>query len=102
MEGTPLHVRIAPSNGWLELATIRDLLGHTTTRMTERYPYVAPSHLHAAVQTLPRTAAMEASIPQGGTGVRVANATRGIGDDPCDRTADREVSPTGFEPVLSA
>jgi site-specific recombinase XerD len=28
----------------VELATIRDLLGHTTTRMTERYAHVAPSH----------------------------------------------------------
>jgi integrase len=64
----------------VDLATIRDLLGHTTTRMTERYAHVAPSHLHAAVQTLSRPTASEASIPQGSTGARTANATRGGGD----------------------
>jgi len=64
----------------VDLATIRDLLGHTTTRMTERYAHVAPSHLHAAVQTLSRPTAVDASIPQGSTGVRAANATRGGGD----------------------
>jgi len=64
----------------VDLATIRDLLGHTTTRMTERYAHVAPSHLDAAVQTLSRPSASEASIPQSSTGARAANATRGGGD----------------------
>jgi len=39
----------------VELATIRDLMGHTTTRMTERYAHIAPGHLHAAVERLSRT-----------------------------------------------
>ena len=37
----------------VELGTIRDLLGHTTTRpMTERYAHIAPGYLHDAVQRI--------------------------------------------------
>jgi hypothetical protein len=39
----------------VELGTIRDLLGHTTTRMTERYAHIAPGYLHDAVQRISRT-----------------------------------------------
>jgi len=39
----------------VELGTIRDLLGHTTTRMTERYAHITPGHLHDAVQRISRT-----------------------------------------------
>jgi site-specific recombinase XerD len=38
----------------VEIQTIRDLLGHTTTRMTERYSHAAPGSLHAAAQKLSR------------------------------------------------
>src|SRR5439155_15896102 len=37
-----------------DTGTIRDLLGHTTDRMTQRYAHAATSHLHAAVQRLAR------------------------------------------------
>jgi hypothetical protein len=39
----------------VELGTIRDLLEHTTTRMTERYAHITPRHLHDAVQRISRT-----------------------------------------------
>src|SRR5262249_14413443 len=39
----------------VELGTICDLLGHTTTRMTERYAHITPGHLHDAVQRISRT-----------------------------------------------
>jgi hypothetical protein len=35
-----------------DTGTIRDLLGHTTDRMTKRYAHAAQGHLHAAVQRL--------------------------------------------------
>ena len=81
----------------VELATIRDLLGHTTTRMTERYAHITPGHLHDAVQRISRT----------GTGT---GASDHVDDEPIralasNRRADtREigVSPAGFEPTLSA
>ena len=38
-----------------DLATIRDLLGHTTSRMTERYAHATAAHHLAAVQHLCRT-----------------------------------------------
>ncbi len=39
-------------HGNVELGTIRDLLGHTTARMTERYAHLAADMKHAAVQKL--------------------------------------------------
>jgi integrase len=38
----------------VELATVRDLLGHTTTRMTERYAHIGAGHLQDAVQRISR------------------------------------------------
>ena len=37
-----------------DTGTIRDLLGHTSDRMTQRYAHAATSHLHSAVQRLNR------------------------------------------------
>lgn len=39
-----------------DLKSIGELLGHTTTRMTERYAHAAPGHLHAIVQRISRPA----------------------------------------------
>lgn len=36
------------------LADVRDLLGHSDSRVTDRYAHLAPSHLAAAVARLPR------------------------------------------------
>ncbi|TMB09842.1 MAG: hypothetical protein E6J71_27545 [Deltaproteobacteria bacterium] len=36
----------------VEIQSIRDLLGHTSTRMTERYSHATASHLRAAVEKL--------------------------------------------------
>jgi hypothetical protein len=36
------------------LKSIAELLGHTTTRMTERYAHAAPGHLHSLVQRISR------------------------------------------------
>jgi len=33
----------------VEIQSIRDLLGHTSTRMTERYSHATANHLCAAV-----------------------------------------------------
>ncbi len=40
------------TNG-VPLAEVRDLLGHTTIRMTEKYAHLAPENVRAAVETLP-------------------------------------------------
>jgi hypothetical protein len=60
--------------------------------LTERYAHVAPSHLHSAVQTLsglwPATHPSRLAPASASPTPRVAAATY-----PCDRTADREVSP---------
>jgi len=37
-----------------DLKSIGELMGHTTTRMTERYTHAAPGHLLAAVQRISR------------------------------------------------
>jgi hypothetical protein len=34
------------------LIEVRDLLGHSTIKMTERYAHLAPDHLHNAVNDL--------------------------------------------------
>ena len=34
------------------LSAVRDLLGHTTVRMTERYAHLAPENVRAAVDSL--------------------------------------------------
>jgi site-specific recombinase XerD len=39
-----------------DLKSIGELMGHTTTRMTERYAHAAPGHLLAAVQRISRAA----------------------------------------------
>src|SRR5439155_13733494 len=47
--------RLRTSN--IEIQSIRDLLGHTSTRMTERYSHATASHLRAAVDKLSLTTA---------------------------------------------
>lgn len=37
-----------------DLQSISEMLGHPTTRMTERYAHAAPGHLLAGVQRLSR------------------------------------------------
>ena len=39
----------------VDLKSIGELMGHTTTRMTERYAHVAPDHLLETVQRISRT-----------------------------------------------
>lgn len=39
----------------VDIQDIRDLLGHTSTRMTERYAHLAPGKLHDAIQRLNRS-----------------------------------------------
>ena len=41
----------------IEIQSIRDLLGHTSTRMTERYSHATASHLRAAVDNISLTTA---------------------------------------------
>ena len=40
----------------VDLKSVSELLGHTTTRMTERYTHASPGHLHAMVQRISRGA----------------------------------------------
>lgn len=37
-----------------DTGTIRELLGHTSERMTQRYAHASETHLHRAVQRLER------------------------------------------------
>ena len=78
-----------------DTATIRDLLGHTTDRMTKRYAHAAPGLLHAAVQRLVRAApappAAHAGDPVGDPDVRTAKPAR-AGERPTARRAERNVS----------
>jgi integrase len=39
----------------VDIQDIRDLLGHTSTRMTERYAHLAPGKLHGVIQRLNRS-----------------------------------------------
>jgi integrase len=39
----------------VDIQSIRDLLGHTSTRMTERYAHLAPGKLHDAIKRLNRS-----------------------------------------------
>jgi len=56
MEGSAPHLRVsAPSQRGVDIQDIRDLLGHTSTRMTERYAHGARGTLHDAVNRLHRT-----------------------------------------------
>ena len=45
----------------VDTGTIRDLLGHTSDRMTKRYAHAVPGLLHAAVQRLLRAAPAHAA-----------------------------------------
>jgi integrase len=38
----------------VDLLTVSQLVGHTTTRMTERYSHLSPAHKRAAVELLPK------------------------------------------------
>ena len=38
----------------IDLKTVAELVGHTTTQMTERYSHLGPAHKRAAVELLPR------------------------------------------------
>jgi len=40
------------SSGKVTLPEVRDLLGHSTIRMTERYAHLAPERVRAAVEVL--------------------------------------------------
>jgi hypothetical protein len=47
----------------VDIQDIRDLLGHCSTRMTERYAHLAPGKLHEAVQRLNRVADVPPEVP---------------------------------------
>jgi integrase len=47
-----------------DTGTIRDLLGHTSDRMTQRYAHAAPGHLHAAVQRISRSGVSSGVSPE--------------------------------------
>ena len=38
----------------VDLKTVSELLGHSTTTMTERYSHLSPAHKRAAVELLPK------------------------------------------------
>ena len=81
----------------VELGTIRDLLGHTTTRMTERYAHITPGHLHDAVQRISRTGTTT------GTSDRVDDEPlRAVASNRPTGREKSECPPAGFEPTLSA
>src|SRR4029077_15096231 len=71
-----------------DTGTIRELLGHTSDRMTKRYAHAAPGHLHAAVQRLVSVAtppdARSAGDPTGAPSVLRPRAAR-AGERPTSR-----------------
>jgi len=81
-----------------DTGTIRDLLGHTSDRMTKRYAHAVPGLLHAAVQRLADApSAPEAAFsgdPTGDPSTRTSKAAR-AGDRPTSRQASRNESVPG-------
>jgi len=55
-------------DGGADLKSIAELLGHTSTRMTERYAHATPGHLHALVQRISRVPAETPTGTSTGTG----------------------------------
>ncbi len=54
----------------VELATIKELLGHTTLQMVLRYAHLAPGYLKAAVENLEPGRTLAEPVPVAATGVR--------------------------------
>lgn len=81
-----------PPKAIVGLGTIRDLLGHTSTRMTERYAHMAPGHLHAAVQRLV-SGARPSEIAQPGDPTGDPSTSR----PPAPRVGPRPTSRPGSE-----
>jgi integrase len=90
----------------VDIQDIRDLLGHTSTRMTERYAHGARGTLHEAVNRLNRTTEVPPGVPPAletppqrvAAGDENAKRTRGVRrNGRCwDRTSDpRLVRPLG-------
>jgi len=52
----------------VDLTTVKELLGHKSTKMTERYSHLSPKHKADAVRVLDRLSseASEESLPSGG------------------------------------
>lgn len=90
----------------VDIQDIRDLLGHCSTRMTERYAHLAPGKLHEAVQRLNRPA--DEGAPEGAPAseaVRVATAgaenAEASRDDANGRCRDRTDGPRLVRAMLS-
>jgi integrase len=59
----------------VDIQDIRDLLGHTSTRMTERYAHLAPGKLHDVIQRLNRSAEVAPGVaPASEEGSQAATA----------------------------
>src|SRR5262249_42721452 len=56
----------------VDIQDIRDLLGHTSTRMTERYAHLAPGKLHEAIQRLNRSDEVAPGVAPAPEGARSA------------------------------
>ena len=107
MEGSAPHLRVsAPSQRGVDIQDIRDLLGHTSTRMTERYAHGARGTLHEAVNRLNRTTEVPPGVPPaletpsqtvaaGGENPKAARGVRGSG-----RYWDRTSDPRLVRPML--
>src|SRR5262249_42057591 len=81
-----------------DTGTIRDLLGHTSDRMTKRYAHAVPGLLHAAVQRLAgATAATETANSGDPTGdpSTLEPKTARAGDRPSSRSGGRTESVPG-------
>jgi integrase-like protein len=91
----------------VDIQDIRDLLGHCSTRMTERYAHLAPGKLHEAVQRLNRVGEMAPEVaptlkePQRAVTAGAENAELSHGDDEDGRYWDRTSGPRLVRAMLS-
>jgi hypothetical protein len=91
----------------VDIQDIRDLLGHTSTRMTERYAHLAPGKLHDAIQRLNRSTEVALGVAPASEGPRrvvtagAENTEASRDDDEDGRYWDRTSGPRLVRAMLS-
>jgi len=81
----------------VDLMTVKELMGHKTIAMTQRYAHLSPAHKLNAVERLTR----RASVTTTGTGAEPAEEHRQAATQVRDRRKE-ERAMTGVEPATSS